>query len=140
MVEDIDATIDEIADEAGTGKAAYSFKYAAAEMLLKARNERDAYIRETGKYARECGLQDAEIGRLKERAEKAEAERDVLARRCMEDNTSLEYGFEFPEGFTPRFEPETGTHAVKAWIEWAAREASASDCADSAKSERGGEI
>ena len=78
MVEDIDATIDEIADEAGTGKAAYSFKYAAAEMLLKARNERDAYIRETGKYARECGLQDAEIGRLKERAEKAERERDAL--------------------------------------------------------------
>ena len=47
-------------------------------MLLKARNERDAYIRETGKYARECGLQDAEIGRLKERDEKAQARIEQL--------------------------------------------------------------
>lgn len=46
--------------------------------LEKAESERDAYIRETGKYARECGLQDAEIGRLKDRAEKAERERDAL--------------------------------------------------------------
>ena len=57
-----------------------------------------------------------------ERAEKAEAERDLLARKLMEDNTSLEYGHEFPEGFTPRFEPETDSHAVMFWIEWAAAE------------------
>lgn len=56
------------------------------------------------------------------RAEAAEAEREVLARRLMEDNTSLEYGHEFPEGFQPRFEPETDTHAVRFWIEWAAQE------------------
>lgn len=55
--------------------------------------------------------------------EQAEQERDILARRLMEDNTSLEYGFEFPEGFTPEFTPETDTHAVRAWIDWAAREA-----------------
>ena len=50
------------------------------------------------------------------------AERDVLARKLMEDNTSLEYGHEFPEGFQPRFEPETDTHATHFWIEWAAQE------------------
>lgn len=48
------------------------------DALEKVESQRDAYIRETGKYARECGLQDAEIGRLKERAEKAERERDAL--------------------------------------------------------------
>ena len=43
------------------------------DALEKVESQRDAYIRETGKYARECGLQDAEIGRLKERDEKAQA-------------------------------------------------------------------
>jgi len=49
----------------------------------------------------------------------AEKQRHVLARKLMEDNTFLASGHEFPEGFTPRFEPETDEHAVLFWIEWA---------------------
>ena len=59
---------------------------------------------------------------LQEQNKQTEAERDVLARKLMEDNTSLEYGHEFPEDFQPRFEPETDTHATMFWIEWAEQE------------------
>ena len=52
--------------------------YELLAALDKVESERDAYIRETGKYARECGLQDAEIGRLKERDEKAQARIEQL--------------------------------------------------------------
>lgn len=55
------------------------------------------------------------------------AQRNVLARRLMEDNTSLEYGHEFPEGFIPRFAPETDSHAVTFWLEWAEAEARKKD-------------
>ena len=73
------------------------------------------------------------------RAAKAEAERDVLARRCMEDNTSFDYGHEFPSGFETPFDADEPTEdeAVQRWLEWAAQEAR--QASDSAKSEREGE-
>lgn len=60
-----------------------------------------------------------ELYALRVQLDAAERQRYVLARKLMEDNTSLEYGHEFPEEFTPRFEPETDEHAVRFWIEWA---------------------
>lgn len=60
-----------------------------------------------------------EIYALQVKLHMAEAQRDVLARKLMEDNTSFDYGYEFPEGFAPRFAPETDEQAVHLWIEWA---------------------
>lgn len=69
--------------------------------------------------------------KLKSRAEKTESERDQweqrarkLAERLMQDNTSLDYGHEFPMGFETPIDAEepTDEESIQRWLEWAAAE------------------
>ena len=85
--------------------------------------EEDVSADYAAKYKAESRAEAAEakLAAANAMAVEAERQRDKLAHRLMEDNTSFDCGHEFPEGFQPSFEPETDTDAIRIWLEYAAQ-------------------